>query len=194
MRKSFKVRNTKETEIVCRLNLDGTGKCSVKTGIRFLDHMIELFSKHSLIDLELSCKGDIDVDDHHTIEDVAITLGQCIDEALGDRTGINRYGTAYVPMDESLARCVVDLSGRSYTVFKAEFTRSKVNDLSTEMVEHFFKSLGENIKANIHIELLYGKNNHHRIESIFKSFAIALREAVTRNPRIKGVQSTKGRL
>jgi len=194
MRKSSVIRNTKETRITCRVNLDGTGNCNAETGIRFLDHMIELFSKHSLIDVDISCKGDIDVDDHHTVEDVAITLGQCIDKALDDRVGINRFGMAYVPMDESLARCVVDLSGRGYSVFKAEFTRSKVNDLSTEMVEHFFKSMSENIRANIHIELLYGKNNHHRIESIFKSFAIALREGVSKNPRIKGIQSTKGKL
>lgn len=194
MRKASIVRNTNETRITCRVNIDGTGNYSVKSGIRFLDHMLELLSKHSLIDIELSCKGDVDVDDHHTIEDVAISLGQCIDRALGEKAGINRFGMAYVPMDESLSRCVIDLSGRGHSFFKAEFTRSKVNDLSTEMVEHFFRSLSENLRANIHIELLYGKNNHHRIESIFKSFALALREAVSRNNRVKGIQSTKGRL
>jgi imidazoleglycerol phosphate dehydratase HisB len=156
--------------------------------------MLELFSKHSLLDLTLKAKGDVDVDDHHTVEDVGIVVGKCIDKALGDRAGINRYGAAFVPMDESLARCVVDLSGRAHCVFHAEFSRPKVNDLSTEMIEHFFKSMAESLKANIHIELLYGKNNHHRSEAIFKSFALALREATTVNPRITGVQSTKGKL
>ncbi len=156
--------------------------------------MLELFAKHSLIDIELKAKGDVDVDDHHTIEDVAIVLGKCIEKALADKSGINRYGTAFVPMDESLARCVLDLSGRGACVFNAEFSRAKINDLSAEMIEHFFKSIAENLKANLHIELIYGKNNHHRSEAIFKSFALALREAVTINPRISGVQSTKGKL
>jgi imidazoleglycerol-phosphate dehydratase len=176
------------------MNIDGRGRYEVSTGIKFLDHMLELFSKHSLIDVELKAKGDVDVDDHHTIEDVGIVLGKCIDKALGDKSGINRYGTAFVPMDESLARCVLDLSGRGYCVCNAEFSRTKINDLSTEMIEHFFKSIAENLRANVHIELLYGKNNHHRSEAIFKSFALALREAVTINPRIVGVQSTKGKL
>ncbi len=191
-RKASLNRETKETNISCSLNLDGKGKYDVSTGIKFLDHMIELFSKHSLIDLELKAKGDIDVDDHHTIEDVAIVVGKCIDKALADKAGINRYGTAHVPMDDSLARCVVDLSGRGYCVFNAEFSRAKVNDLSTEMIEHFFKSMAENLKANVHVDLIHGKNNHHRAEAIFKSFALALREAVSYNPRIVGVQSTKG--
>ena len=193
-RKASLNRETKETKISCSLNLDGKGKYDVSTGIKFLNHMLELFSKHSLIDVELKAKGDIDVDDHHTIEDVAIVMGKCVDKALADKAGINRYGTAHVPMDDSLARCVVDLSGRGYCVFNAEFSRAKVNDLSTEMIEHFFKSLAENLKANIHVDLIYGKNNHHRAEAIFKSFALALREAVSYNPRIVGVQSTKGRL
>ncbi|MCL4511499.1 MAG: imidazoleglycerol-phosphate dehydratase HisB [Bacteroidetes bacterium] len=193
-RKASLNRETKETQISCSLNLDGAGKYKVSTGIKFLDHMLELFSKHSLIDLSLKANGDIDVDDHHTVEDVAIVIGKCVDKALGEKSGINRYGTAYVPMDESLARCVVDLSGRSYCVFNAEFSRAKVSDLSAEMVEHFFKSITENLKANIHVELLYGKNNHHRAEAIFKAFALALREAVSLNPRIVGVQSTKGKL
>ena len=156
--------------------------------------MLEIFSKHGLIDMTLKSKGDVDVDDHHTVEDVAIVIGNCIDKALGDKGGINRYGAAFVPMDESLARCVIDLSGRGHSVFHAEFTRPKVSDLSTEMIEHFFKSMAENLKANIHIELLYGKNNHHRSEAIFKAFALALREAVSMNPRVVGVQSTKGNL
>ncbi len=187
-------RDTKETRITCSLNLDGKGKYQVSTGIKFLDHMLELFSKHSLIDIELKAKGDIHIDDHHTIEDAGIVLGKCVEKALGDKAGINRYGTAFAPMDDSLARCVLDLSGRGYCVYDAEFSRVKINDLSTEMIEHFFKSVAEHLKANVHIELLYGRNNHHRSEAIFKSFALALREAVTVNPRISGVQSTKGKL
>ena len=193
-RKASLDRDTKETKISCLLNLDGKGKSEISTGIKFLDHMLELFSKHSLVDLKLNATGDVDVDDHHTIEDVAIVLGKCIEKALADKAGINRYGAAFVPMDESLARCVLDLSGRGYCVYSAEFSRAKINDLSTEMIEHFFKSIAENLKANIHIDLLYGKNNHHRSEAIFKSFALALREAVTVNSRISGVQSTKGKL
>lgn len=156
--------------------------------------MLELFSRHSLIDIELKAKGDVDIDDHHTVEDAAIVLGRCIEKALAGKSGINRYGTAFVPMDESLARCVIDLSGRGYCVYNSEFSRAKINDLSTEMIEHFFKSVAENLKANVHIDLLRGRNNHHRCEAIFKSFALALREAVAINPRISGVQSTKGKL
>ena len=193
-RKASLSRVTKETQIDCSINLDGTGTYKVSTGIRFFDHMLELFSKHGLFDMILKSKGDVDVDDHHTVEDVAIVIGKCIDKALGDKSGINRYGAAFVPMDESLARCVIDLSGRGHSVFHAEFTRPKVSDLSTEMIEHFFKSMAENLKANIHVELLYGKNNHHRSEAIFKAFALALREAVSMNPRVVGVQSTKGNL
>lgn len=193
-RKAAINRETKETKISCSLNLDGKGKYDVSTGIKFLNHMLELFSKHSLIDLDLKAKGDVDVDDHHTVEDVGIVIGKCVDKALSDKAGINRYGVAFVPMDDSLARCVIDLSGRGYCVFNGEFSRAKVNDLSTEMIEHFFKSVAENLKANVHIELLYGKNNHHRSEAIFKSFALALREAVSLNPRITGIQSTKGKL
>ena len=193
-RKAFLNRDTKETKVSCSLNLDGKGENNVSTGIKFLDHMLGLFSKHSLVDLELKAEGDVDVDDHHTIEDVAIVLGKCIEKALADKSGINRYGAAFVPMDDSLARCVLDLSGRGYCVYDAEFSRAKISDLSTEMIEHFFKSMAENLKANIHISLLYGRNNHHRSEAMFKSLALALREAVTVNPRISGVQSTKGKL
>ncbi len=194
IRKASIERKTRETQVSCTLNLDGTGAYEVSTRIRFLDHMLELFSKHSLVDLSLDAKGDVDVDDHHTVEDVGVVIGKCVDKALGDKAGINRYGSAHVPMDDSLARCVVDLSGRGYCVFNAEFSRAKINDLSSEMIEHFFRSLAENLKANVHIELLYGKNNHHRAEAIFKSFALALRDAVSKNPRVTGVQSTKGSL
>lgn len=194
MRKAKIVRKTKETDIKVSVLLNGTGKSSVSTGIGFLDHMLDLFAKHGLFDLSVSCKGDLHVDDHHTTEDVGIALAKAFTEALGDKKGIARYGTAYVPMDEALARCVIDLSGRSALVFNADFNRKKVGDLSTEMIEHFFQSFAENIKANIHIEVLYGRNTHHKIEAIFKSFARAMRLACEMDPRIKGVLSTKGSL
>lgn len=183
-------RKTKETEIEVDINLDGEGKYEIDTGIHFFNHMLESLSKHSGIDMKITCKGDLDVDDHHTIEDVGICIGGAIREALRDKKGIQRYGWAIVPMDEALARCAVDLSGRTFLVFKAEFSRPKVSDFSTEMVEHFFLSLAEHLKANVHLEVLYGKNTHHKIEALFKSLAAALREAVkiTSNE----VASTKG--
>ncbi|MCK9408147.1 MAG: imidazoleglycerol-phosphate dehydratase HisB [Bacteriovoracaceae bacterium] len=194
MRKSSIKRKTKETDISVTLELNGSGQSSVSTGIGFLDHMLDLFAKHGLFDLTVTCKGDLHVDDHHTTEDVGIALAGAFVKALGEKKGITRYGTAYVPMDETLARCVVDLSGRSAMVFHADFNRKKVGDLSTEMVEHFFQSFAENLKANIHIEVLYGKNTHHKIEAIFKSFARAMRQACEIDPRVKGVLSTKGSL
>ncbi|MFA5832341.1 MAG: imidazoleglycerol-phosphate dehydratase HisB [Bacteroidota bacterium] len=194
MRKAKIKRKTKETDISVSIVLNGSGKATVATGIGFLDHMLDLFAKHGLFDIVVSCKGDLHVDDHHTTEDVGIALAKAFTDALGDKKGIARYGTAYVPMDEALARCVVDLSGRSALVFKAEFNRKKVGDLSTEMIEHFFQSVAENLKANIHIEVLYGKNTHHKIEAIFKSFARAMRLACELDPRVKGVLSTKGKL
>ncbi len=194
MRKANLKRKTKETDISVSVILDGTGKSSVSTGIGFLDHMLDLFAKHGLFDLTVRCKGDLHVDDHHTTEDVGIAMAKAFTAALGEKKGIARYGTAYVPMDEALARCVLDLSGRSALVFKAEFNRKKVGDLSTEMIEHFFQSFAENLKANIHIEVLYGKNTHHKIEAMFKAFARAMRQACELDPRVKGVLSTKGKL
>ncbi|MFZ4621164.1 MAG: imidazoleglycerol-phosphate dehydratase HisB [Bacteroidota bacterium] len=194
MRKANLKRKTKETDISVSVILDGTGKSSVSTGIGFLDHMLDLFAKHGLFDLTVKCKGDLHVDDHHTTEDVGIAMAKAFTAALGEKKGIARYGTAYVPMDEALARCVLDLSGRSALVFKAEFNRKKVGDLSTEMIEHFFQSFAENLKANIHIEVLYGKNTHHKIEAMFKAFARAMRQACEMDPRVKGVLSTKGKL
>jgi imidazoleglycerol-phosphate dehydratase len=194
MRSATVQRKTKETNISVTLQIDGSGKYSVSTGIGFLDHMMELFARHGMFDLQLQCKGDLRVDDHHTTEDVAIALGQAFGKALKERTGIARYGSAYVPMDESLARCVVDLGGRSALVFKAEFNRKNVGDLSTEMIKHFFLSFAENIKANIHVEVLYGSNTHHKIEAMFKALARALRVACEKDARVKGVLSTKGKL
>ena len=194
MRKADLKRKTKETDISVTVNLDGTGSSSISTGIGFLDHMLDLFAKHGMFDLTVKCKGDLHVDDHHTTEDVGIAMAKAFTQALGEKKGIARYGTAYVPMDEALARCVLDLSGRSALVFNAEFNRKKVGDLSTEMIEHFFQSFAENLKANIHIEVLYGKNTHHKIEAIFKAFARAMRQACEMDPRVKGVLSTKGSL
>ncbi|HAP35427.1 MAG TPA: imidazoleglycerol-phosphate dehydratase HisB [Bacteroidetes bacterium] len=194
MRKAKIKRKTKETDIAVSVELNGSGKSSINTGIGFLDHMLDLFAKHGMFDLTVVCKGDLHVDDHHTTEDVGIALAKAFTDALGDKKGIARYGMSYVPMDESLARCVVDLSGRSALVFHAEFNRKKVGDLSTEMIEHFFLSFAENLKANIHIEVLYGKNTHHKIEAIYKSFARAMRQACEVDPRVKGVLSTKGKL
>ena len=194
MRKATIKRNTKETKISATVDLNGTGRSAVSTGIGFLDHMLDLFAKHGLFDITVQCKGDLHVDDHHTTEDVGIALAKAIAAALGEKKGVTRYGCAYVPMDESLARCVVDLSGRSALVFRAEFNRKKVGDLSTEMIEHFFQSFADNSKANIHLEILYGKNTHHKIEALFKAFARAMRQACEQDPRVKGVLSTKGKL
>lgn len=194
MRKASVQRTTKETDIAVSVTIDGSGVSSIATGIGFLDHMLDLFAKHGQFDLTVKCKGDLHVDDHHTTEDVGIAIAKAFTDALGDKKGITRYGTAYVPMDEALARTVVDLSGRSALVFHADFNRKKVGDLSTEMIEHFFASFAENLKANVHIEVLYGKNTHHKIEAIFKSFARAMRQACEHDPRVKGVLSTKGKL
>ncbi len=172
-------RRTNETDIQVVVNLDGDGSYEIETGIGFLNHMLELLSKHSQIDIRLSCKGDLHIDDHHTVEDVAIALGTALRNALGDKRGIARYGYAYIPMDETLARAVVDLSGRSYLVFNAKFARAQISDMATEMVEHFFFSLAEHLKANLHLEILYGKNTHHKIEGLFKAFAVALRQAIS---------------
>ena len=194
MRSATVQRKTKETNVSVTLEIDGSGNYSVSTGIGFLDHMLELFTKHGMFNLQLKCKGDLHVDDHHTTEDVAIALGKAFDKALKDRAGISRYGSAYVPMDESLARCVVDVGGRSALVFKADFNRKKVGDLSTEMIRHFFKSFAENVKANVHVEVLYGVNTHHKIEALFKALARAMRIACEKDARVKGVLSTKGNL
>lgn len=194
MRKAKIIRKTKETEISASLNLDGQGKARVKAGVGFLDHLLELFSAHSRIDLDLRAKGDLHVDQHHTVEDIAITLGQALKKALGDKLGIRRYGSAYVPMDESLARCVVDISGRSYLVFSAKLSQRMTKDLDAEMVEEFFRALAANLGATIHLELLYGKNSHHQLEALFKAFALAMRTGCEKDPRRKGVPSSKGRL
>lgn len=185
-------RRTNETDISVRLNLDGEGASRVSTGIHFFDHMLILMAKHGLFDLEVRCKGDLEVDGHHTVEDVGIALGQAFDRALGAKEGITRYGAAHVPMDEALGRAVVDYSGRPFLVCKVAFPAEKVGELNTELVEEFFRALAVHGRMNLHIEILYGKNSHHMAEAMFKSAGRALSLAAARNPAVKGVPSTKG--
>jgi imidazoleglycerol-phosphate dehydratase len=187
-------RRTKETDIKVRLSLDGKGISRIATGIPFLDHMLELFSKHGLFDLEIICKGDLQVDDHHSVEDVAICLGQAFAQALGDKAGIARYGESLVPMDEALCRAVVDLSGRFYLVYELKTRKQQIGNFSVELAEHFWRSFAESLRCNLHIDLLRGRNTHHILESSFKAVARALRQAVAVDPRVKGVLSTKGSL
>ena len=193
MRTGSIARTTHETDIKVSVNLDGTGTFDVSTGIGFLDHMIEQFSRHSLIDVTCHVKGDLHVDQHHTTEDSAIALGQAIAQALGDKKGITRYGTAYSPMDEALARVALDISGRPVLIWKASFTQARLGEMDTELFEHWFQSIAQAAGITLHIECLDGSNNHHIIEGIYKGFARAMRDAVEIDPR-KGdaVPSTKG--
>ncbi|MHA6332951.1 imidazoleglycerol-phosphate dehydratase HisB [Qipengyuania sp. CAU 1752] len=188
-------RNTAETKILVEIDLDGTGAYDVSTGIGFLDHMVEQFSRHSLIDVTMRVDGDLHVDQHHTTEDSAIALGQALAQALGEKAGIGRYGQAYSPMDETLARVALDISGRPYTVFRAGFSQEKLGEWDTELIEHWFQSVAQAAGITLHIELLYGANNHHICESIYKGFARAIRQAVEIDPRKGGaIPSTKGQL
>jgi len=185
-------RETRETSVRVAVDLDGTGEASISTGVGFLDHMLELLAGHSLLDLDVEASGDLAVDDHHTVEDVGITLGMALSEALGERRGIRRYGFL-LPMDEALARVALDLGGRPFVVFEAEFSRAKVGDLSTELVEDFVRGLAQHLGANIHVRVEYGRNDHHKIEAIFKALGRALRAAIEEDPRLEDrVPSTKG--
>lgn len=184
-------RETAETNVIAEINLDQPGSYSHDTGIGFMDHMLDLFARHSGISIELSCDGDLYIDDHHTVEDVGITLGQAISEALGDKEYIARYGHVYVPMDDVLARAVLDLSGRFYFHFEADFDRDQVGDLSTEMVHHFWYSLAEHARCNLHMSVLYGHNAHHKVEALFKAGARAFRQAIRREASHGRVASTK---
>lgn len=187
-------RRTSETEVRVRVDLEGSGQSDVDTGLGFLDHMLELLAAHALLDLEVRARGDLHVDEHHTVEDVGIVLGRAMAKALGERRGIRRYGFL-LPMDESLARVAVDLGGRSYLVFRAEFSRERVGDLPTELVEDFLKALADHLRANVHVTVEYGRNDHHRIEAIFKALGRALRAAVEQDPRLgQELPSTKGTL
>ncbi|HCT26102.1 MAG TPA: imidazoleglycerol-phosphate dehydratase HisB [Stenotrophomonas sp.] len=186
-------RKTHETQIAVSVNLDGTGTYDVSTGIGFLDHMIEQFSRHSLIDITCHIQGDLHVDQHHTTEDSAIAIGQAIAQALGDKAGIGRYGDVHSPMDEALSRVSLDISGRPYFVWKAGFTQEKLGEFDTELVEHWFHSISQAVGITLHMELLYGTNNHHICEGLFKGFARAMRTAVELDPRKGGaIPSTKG--
>lgn len=184
-------RKTAETSVSLAVNLDGTGATDISTGIPFFDHMLTLLGKHSLIDLTVKTVGDIDVDAHHTVEDTGIVLGECIREALGDKSGIRRYGTAYLPMDETLSRCVVDLSNRPHLEFRAPVSTPDAPNLPFTLVEEFFRAVTNNLRANIHVELLYGRDGHHIAESMFKALARSLRQAVAIDPCEPGIPSTK---
>lgn len=187
-------RKTAETEISLDLNLDGTGQAAVATGIGFFDHMLTLLAKHAAIDLSVDAKGDLHVDQHHTVEDVGICLGQALRQALGDKSGIRRYGHFTLPMEETLATVAVDLSGRYYFVFQAKFPAAKIGDFDSELVEDFWQALSANALCNLHVLVHYGRNSHHISEAVFKAAARALRMAVETDPRMAGVPSTKGTL
>jgi imidazoleglycerol-phosphate dehydratase len=187
-------RKTKETRVRLSLDLDGSGTASIHSGVGFLDHMLDLLSRHSLIDFTVEAEGDLQVDAHHTVEDVGIVLGQALEKALGDKRGIHRYGWAIVPMDESLAQVAIDLSGRPAFVFQVEFKGESIGAFPVELVEEFFKAFCTNAKMNLHIAVPYGGNNHHISEAIFKATAKALRQATSLDPRSDAVPSTKGSL
>ena len=185
-------RITSETEIKLELNIDGSGRADVKTGIGFLDHMLDLWAFHSLFNLKLNCKGDLGIDTHHTTEDIAIALGSALAEAVGEKKRIVRYGFSYLPMDEALLRVALDFSGRPEFVFSGEFIQASLGSLNTQMIRHFFKSLAMSSRMTLHMSILYGINDHHKCEGLFKALGRALRQAVDIDPRRAGVTSTKG--
>ncbi len=187
-------RKTQETDIKVSLNLDGSGTSNITTGIGFFDHMLQGFTKHGFYDMDVTAKGDLHVDGHHTVEDTGIVLGQAISKALGDKKGIKRYGSMILPMDETLVMCAIDLCGRPYFVMDAEFSAPMVGDFDTQLVKEFFYAVSYSAAMNLHIKVLNGSNDHHKIEAIFKAFAKALDEASMIDPRIEGVLSTKGAL
>ncbi len=195
MRRSTIQRKTKETDIKAELVLDGTGKYSINTSIPFLDHMLSLMCKHGLFDMKIKAKGDIEIDDHHTVEDIGIVLGKAIRQALGDMKGISRYGQASVPMDEALATVNLDISGRPFLVYKKEFPKkSRMKDFDPDLIEDFLQAFMGNAGITLHVDVSYGRNTHHMIEAIFKALGRALRQAVSIDSRVKGVPSTKGKL
>jgi imidazoleglycerol-phosphate dehydratase len=194
MRSAEIQRKTLETEISVRLDLDGSGKSRLATGIGFFDHMLDQIARHGQIDLDIAAKGDLHIDAHHTVEDVGITLGQALAKALGDKKGLRRYGHAYVPLDEALTRAVVDLSGRPGLVFEVPFTRPTIGEFDVDLVREFFQGLVNHAAITVHIDCLRGENSHHQAESAFKAFARALRMAAEADPRAGGIPSTKGSL
>ncbi len=187
-------RQTRETRITVTIDLDGTGRADLHTGIGFFDHMLDGFARHGLFDLTVKCEGDLFVDCHHTIEDTGITLGMAIAKALGDKAGIVRYGSCMLPMDETLALCAVDLGGRPYLVYDAAFASQNCGGMDTQMAREFFYAVSYTAAMNLHLKVLYGENDHHKLEALFKAFAKALDAATRRDPRIEGVLSTKGSL
>ncbi len=194
MREANAARRTRETEISLTLNLDGTGRTDIDTGIGFFDHMLDAFSRFALVDLTLRCSGDLQVDAHHTVEDTGICLGRAIREALGDRAGIRRVGSAFLPMDEALAFCALDISGRPYLAFEAAFLGPMCGTMDTQLAEEFFRAAAVQAGLTLHLKVLEGRNDHHKMEALFKAFGLALREAAAPDPRVLGVLSTKGSL
>jgi len=194
MRKAEVSRNTKETKIGVKLNLDGKGVAKIATGVPFLDHMLEQVARHGAFDLDISAKGDLHIDAHHTVEDIGITLGQAFAKAAGDKKGVRRYGHAYVPLDEALSRAVVDLSGRPGLEYHIEFTRARIGEFDVDLVHEFFQGFVNHAQVTLHVDNLKGTNAHHQAETVFKAFGRALRMAVEIDPQVKDVPSTKGSL
>ena len=195
MREAKVARKTSETDIEVALNLDGTGKYDIDTGIGFLDHMLESLSRHSLIDLNVRAKGDLHIDFHHTTEDTGIAIGDAVHKALGDRRGIRRYASAMIPMDETLSRVSIDVSDRPYLIWKVDFTRPKLGEMDTELFKEWFQAFAQNARVTLHVENIFGENNHHIVESCFKALARALRDATETDPRAAdSIPSTKGTL
>jgi imidazoleglycerol-phosphate dehydratase len=194
VRKAKIKRETTETDVYMEIDLDGAGEAKISTTVNFLDHMLNLFSRHGLLDLAVKAKGDTDIDDHHLVEDIGICLGQAVKKAVGDKKGIVRYGSATVPMDESLCSVVMDISGRPYLIYHADFKDKKIGKFDPTLLREFFKSFSDHSGITLHINVIYGKNGHHIAEAIFKAFALSLRRAVTIHDRIEGILSTKGSL
>ena len=195
MREAKVARKTAETDIDVSVNVDGTGKYDIDTGIGFLDHMLEIFSRHGLMDLTVRAKGDLHIDFHHTTEDTGIAIGEAVHQALGDRRGIRRYASAMIPMDETMSRVSIDVSDRPYLIWKVEFTKPKLGEMDTELFKEWFQAFAQNARITLHVENLYGENNHHIVESCFKALARALRDAMETDPRAaNSIPSTKGTL